>query len=82
MTTTQKARGFAAMDRDTQRAIASRGGKVAHERGRAHEFTSEEGRTAGQKGGEMISRDRSHMAAIGRKGGLAKKRRPGASTQA
>lgn len=63
------------MDPDLQREIASKGGKQAHARGLAHEFTSEEGRIAGQKGGETVSRDRSHMAEIGRKGGIARGRR-------
>lgn len=45
-------RGFAGMDAERQRAIASMGGKAAHEKGRAHEFTSEEARIAGRKGGE------------------------------
>ncbi len=40
-------RGFASMDPARQRAIASEGGKAAHERGTAHEFTSEEARRAG-----------------------------------
>ena len=62
-------RGFAAMDRQRQREIASLGGRAAHEKGTAHEFTSEEARAAGRKGGEAVSNDRSHMAAIGRKGG-------------
>lgn len=62
-------RGFAAMDEARQREIARKGGRVAHERGTAHEFTSEEARTAGRKGGQSISRNREHMAAIGRKGG-------------
>lgn len=62
-------RGFAAMDEATQRAIASKGGQAAHQKGTAHEFDSEEARRAGQKGGEVVSRDREHMAAIGRKGG-------------
>ena len=62
-------RGFAAMDRQRQREIASLGGRAAHEKGTAHEFTSEEARVAGRKGGEAVSGDRSHMAAIGRKGG-------------
>ena len=39
------------MDRTKQREIASKGGKAAHESGRAHEFTSEEARVAGRKGG-------------------------------
>lgn len=62
-------RGFAAMDRQRQREIASLGGRAAHEKGTAHEFTPEEARIAGRKGGEAVSGDRSHMAAIGRKGG-------------
>jgi general stress protein YciG len=62
-------RGFAAMDKETQRMIASKGGQAAHQKGTAHEFTPEEARRAGQKGGEMVSRDREHMAEIGRKGG-------------
>lgn len=44
-------RGFASMDRDKQREIASKGGKAAHEKGTAHEWTSEEARNAGRKGG-------------------------------
>jgi general stress protein YciG len=43
--------------------------KLAHEQGTAHEFNSEEAREAGRKGGEAVSRDREHMAEIGRKGG-------------
>ena len=62
-------RGFAAMDQATQREIASKGGQAAHQKGTAHEFDSEEARRAGQKGGEAVSRDREHMAQIGRKGG-------------
>jgi general stress protein YciG len=62
-------RGFAAMDEATQRMIASKGGQAAHQKGTAHEFNSEEARRAGQKGGEAVSRDREHMAEIGRKGG-------------
>src|SRR5712691_12178369 len=62
-------RGFASMDEDKQREIASKGGKAAHEKGTAHEFTSEEAREAGRKGGETVSQNREHMAAIGRKGG-------------
>lgn len=61
-------RGFAAMDEEKQRAIASKGGQAAHEKGTAHEFDSEEARKAGQKGGEEVSSDREHMAEIGRKG--------------
>lgn len=46
-------RGFASMSKDKQREIASRGGKAAHAKGTAHEFTSEEARIAGKKGGQM-----------------------------
>ena len=62
-------RGFASMDPERQREIASEGGRAAHERGTAHEFDSEEARQAGRKGGEAVSQDREHMAEIGRKGG-------------
>ena len=44
-------RGFASMDRDKQREIASKGGKAAHQKGTAHEWTSDEAREAGRKGG-------------------------------
>src|SRR6476661_11130930 len=44
-------RGFASMDENKQREIASKGGHAAHEKGTAHEFTSEEAREAGRKGG-------------------------------
>jgi general stress protein YciG len=62
-------RGFASMDTSKQREIASKGGRAAHAKGTAHEFTSDEARVAGRKGGEAVSRDRAHMAAIGREGG-------------
>ena len=45
-------RGFAGMDQERQREIASEGGKAAHQKGTAHEFSSEEAREAGRKGGE------------------------------
>jgi general stress protein YciG len=64
-------RGFASMDRDQQRQIASLGGRAAHRKGMAHEFTPEEAREAGRKGGAAVSRDREHMASIGQKGGAA-----------
>jgi general stress protein YciG len=64
-------RGFASMDQERQREIASKGGKAAHVKGRAHEFTPEQARLAGRKGGQAVSQDRAHMARIGRKGGEA-----------
>lgn len=62
-------RGFAAMSREQQRAIASKGGRAAHHKGTAHEFSSEEARKAGYLGGKAVSANREHMATIGRKGG-------------
>jgi len=57
------------MDPAKQKEIASKGGRAAHAKGTAHEFTSDEARVAGRKGGETVSRDRQHMSAIGREGG-------------
>ncbi len=51
-------RGFASMDRVKQREIASKGGKAAHQKGTAHEWTSEEAREAGRKGGMASHRRR------------------------
>ena len=69
-------RGFAAMDADKQREIASKGGKAAHAKGTAHEFDSRTAAVAGSKGGkaahakgtahEFTSRE---AAEAGRKGG-------------
>jgi len=61
--------GFAGMDRDKQREIARRGGHAAHQKGTAHEFTADEARAAGRKGGVSVSQDRDHMSRIGRAGG-------------
>ena len=54
-------RGFASMDRAKQREIASKGGKAAHQKGTAHEWTSEEAREAGRKGGMASHRRRKQM---------------------
>lgn len=64
-------RGFAAMDKAKHREIASKGGKAAHAKGTAHTFDTLEGRAAGSKGGRRVSQNREHMAAIGRRGGIA-----------
>jgi general stress protein YciG len=60
MTTTQrvhgKGRGFASMDEETRRRIASLGGKRAHELGTAHTFTPEEAQAAGRIGGTRSRR--------------------------
>ncbi|MBC9910262.1 stress-induced protein [Chitinophaga sp. G-6-1-13] len=75
-------RGFASMDPEQQRAISREGGRAAHQQGVAHKFTSEEARAAGKKGGEAVSRNREHMAAIGRKGGTNRgKKKNNATTE-
>lgn len=51
-------RGFASMSRDQIARIASKGGKAAHSSGRAHQFTSEEAREAGRKGGRASQSNR------------------------
>lgn len=54
-------KGFASMDEEKQREIASKGGKAAHEKGTAHEYNSEEAREAGSKGGKATNeRGKSH----------------------
>jgi general stress protein YciG len=66
------------MDSGRQKEIARKGGRAAHEKGKAHEFTPDEARAAGRKGGEKVSLNRKHMAEIGRRGGRssAQRRRP------
>ena len=56
MTTTGKGRGFAAMDKNKQRVIASKGGIAAHKKGTAHIWTSEEARNAGKLGGRVLKK--------------------------
>jgi general stress protein YciG len=62
-------RGFAAMNSEKQKQIASEGGRAAHRQGVAHEWSKDEAREAGRKGGQIVSRNREHMSEIGRKGG-------------
>ncbi len=62
------------MSMDKQLEIARKGGKAAHANGKAHQFTSEQAREAGKKGGMSISQDREHMARIGRLGGAARRK--------
>jgi general stress protein YciG len=80
-------RGFASMDPEKRRAIASKGGKAAHAQGSAHEFTPEEARIAGRKGGEAAhARGTAHQFTpveareAGRKGGQARSMRSAART--
>ena len=51
-------RGFAAMSAEKQKEIASLGGKAAHAKGTAHEFSAEEAREAGRKGGQAAQKAR------------------------
>lgn len=67
-------RGFASMDEDKQREIASKGGKAAHEKGTAHEFDSEEAREAGKAAHEKGAAhefNSEEAREAGRKGGHA-----------
>ena len=62
-------RGFASMDRSKQREIASKGGKAAHQKGTAHEWTSEEAREAGRKGGMASHRRKQEQQGAPSSGG-------------
>lgn len=62
-------RGFAAMDSEKQKRIASEGGRAAHRQGVAHEWNRDEAKEAGRKGGQIVSQNREHMSEIGRRGG-------------
>jgi general stress protein YciG len=55
-------RGFASMTPEKQREIASKGGRAAHQKGTAHEWTSEEARSAGRKGGQISRGGRGRLA--------------------
>lgn len=65
-------RGFASMDEDKQREIAAKGGRAAHQSGNAHEFSSDEAREAGRKGGESVSQEHQQVADTGREHGQSR----------
>lgn len=72
-------RGFASMDPQRQREIASEGGKAAHQKGTAHEFTSEEARRAGSMShGNRQADDSSARAEAGKQGGRQEGNKQGA----
>lgn len=71
MSEKESQRGFASMDPERHRKIASAGGTAAHRLKTAHEFSKAEARNAGRLGGKKVSEDRAHMERIGRKGGEA-----------
>ena len=56
-------RGFASMSPEKQREIASKGGRAAHEKGTAHEWTPDEARSAGRKGGQISRGGRGRLVA-------------------
>ena len=64
-------RGFASMDPEKQRTIARKGGRAAHEKGTAHEWTSDEARRAGRKGGLMSHQRRRERKATEPGNGLS-----------
>ena len=74
-------RGFASMDRAKQREIASKGGKAAHQKGTAHEWTSEEARDAGRKGG-LASHRRRREQLLASSGGSTAASEGGGSAEA
>jgi general stress protein YciG len=65
-------RGFAMLSKELQREYAGRGGRAAHEKRTAHEWSPEEAQAAGRKGGMTTSANIEHMKEIGRLGGLMK----------
>jgi len=67
-------RGFASMTPEKQREIASKGGRAAHQKGTAHEWTSEEARSAGRKGGQISRGGRGRLVEGG------EEQMPGAQT--
>jgi uncharacterized protein len=74
-------RGFASMDRAKQREIASKGGKAAHQKGTAHEWTSEEARDAGRKGGLASHKRRREQMGTGGGGGASSEGRNDMGTE-
>jgi uncharacterized protein len=57
-------RGFASMSPEKQREIASKGGRAAHQKGTAHEWTSDEARNAGRKGGQISRGGRGRLTEL------------------
>lgn len=65
-------KGFAALSADQRREMGRLGGRSAHVKGTAYQFTPEKAREVGIKGGIATSQDKEHMSAIGKIGGKAK----------
>ncbi|MGK3994987.1 hypothetical protein WME86_16875 [Sorangium sp. So ce1024] len=68
--TTKKLRGFATLDPEQRRAMAQRGGKAAHARGKAHRWDRETARAAGLKAAAASPKTTAQMQTLGRRGGL------------
>ena len=62
--TRKERRGFASMSPEKQREIASKGGRAAHEKGTAHEWTADEARAAGRKGGQISRGGRGRLVPV------------------
>jgi hypothetical protein len=58
-------RGFASMTAERQREIASKGGRAAHQKGTAHEWSADEARAAGRKGGHASRGGRGRLRSTG-----------------
>ena len=65
-----RGRGFASMDREKQREIASKGGKAAHEKGTANEFNSQTGAAAGREGGKARSKNNNNLSDMSNEEGV------------
>jgi general stress protein YciG len=76
-------RGFASMSPEKQREIASKGGRAAHQKGTAHEWTSEEARSAGRKGGQISRGGRGRLSepAEGLESVIGAERNPASSSE-
>jgi hypothetical protein len=59
----KQVRGFAALSQEERGRIAAMGGRAAHKQGRAHEWTAEEARQAGRKGGNATREKRAEQGA-------------------
>jgi len=69
-------RGFASMSAEKQREIASKGGRAAHQKGTAHEWTSDEARQAGRKGGQVSRGGRGRLTILDQPPALQAEGRP------
>ena len=56
-------RGFASFDKEKMQAVASAGGKAAHQSGSAHQWTSEQARAANAKSLEARKANKAAQAA-------------------